>query len=290
MKQYFSIHPFSTVCFFSSVQIATRAQAAAMWQALLEEGVLHHVAGEQHFKDKCFLYRFWQDEEGASAAPTAEDIATAEEQARDALAQLARRAPDAHLRAVLRKAARERTADDLETVYEELLHVRALAHLSSSIKRELAAVVMFEAHPRAGRTLFRQGDEGRSWYIILRGSVDVVIHGRGTVTTLREGDDFGKLALINDAPRAATIVLRENNCHFLRVDKDHFNRILRDVEANTVRLKEHGRDVLVLEKAAGPDNKVSAARYTVVAGTVIIKFYPDLDLSTSLKEQLRGMG
>lgn len=48
--------------------------------------------------------------------------------------------------------------------------------------------------------------------------------------------------------RAATIILRENNCHFLRVDKSNFNRILRDVEANTVRLKEHGVDVLILEK------------------------------------------
>lgn len=48
--------------------------------------------------------------------------------------------------------------------------------------------------------------------------------------------------------RAATIVLRENNCHFLRVDKQDFDRILRGVEANTVRLKEHGHDVLVLEK------------------------------------------
>ena len=50
--------------------------------------------------------------------------------------------------------------------------------------------------------------------------------------------------------RAATIITREDGCQFLRVDKDDFNRILRDVEANTVRLKEHGRDVLVLEKVS----------------------------------------
>lgn len=56
--------------------------------------------------------------------------------------------------------------------------------------------------------------------------------------------------------RAATIVLREDNCHFLRVDKENFNRILRDVEANTVRLKEHGKDVLVLEKISAPHSAI----------------------------------
>jgi CRP-like cAMP-binding protein len=50
-------------------------------------------------------------------------------------------------------------------------------------------------------TVFRQGDVGHSWYIILKGSVNVVIQGRGTVTTLGEGDDFGKLALLNNATR-----------------------------------------------------------------------------------------
>lgn len=44
----------------------------------------------------------------------------------------------------------ERTTDDLETIYEELLHIRALSHLSNSIKRELASVMVFEAHARAG--------------------------------------------------------------------------------------------------------------------------------------------
>jgi len=61
--------------------------------------------------------------------------------------------------------------------------------------------------------------------------------------------------------RAATIVLRENNCHFLRLDKENFNRILRDVEANTVRLKEHGKDVLILEKITTNSNLAFSSHF-----------------------------
>lgn len=117
--------------------------------------------------------------------------------------------------------------------------------------------------------VFSQGDKGTSWYIVWKGSVNVVTHGKvgasprshpifaatsvptgtpflqpgvgqvrlwvwvspvplqGLVATLHEGDDFGQLALVNDAPRAASIILREDNCHFLRVDKQDFNRILK---------------------------------------------------------------
>ena len=44
----------------------------------------------------------------------------------------------------------ERTPEDLETIYEELVHIRALSHLSTTVKRELANVIVFESHPRAG--------------------------------------------------------------------------------------------------------------------------------------------
>lgn len=46
------------------------------------------------------------------------------------------------------------------------------------VKRELASVMMFEQHQHAGTVLFLQGDEGKSWYIIVRGSVNVLIHGK----------------------------------------------------------------------------------------------------------------
>lgn len=87
-------------------------------------------------------------------------------------------------------------------------------------------------------------------YIILKGSVNVVILGKGIVCTLNDGDDFGKLAVINETARAATIVTNEDNCQFLKVSKPHFDKIMRDAEANTVRLKEHGNEVLVLQKMA----------------------------------------
>jgi Rap guanine nucleotide exchange factor 4 len=54
------------------------------------------------------------------------------------------------MRLILRKPCYERTTDDLEMIYEELLHIKALAHLSNSVKRELAAVIVFEAHPSNG--------------------------------------------------------------------------------------------------------------------------------------------
>lgn len=61
------------------------------------------VNKEQPFKDKCFLYRFWQDEEGATTLPPLEDIATAEDQLQESLVTLINRGPDAFLRMILRK-------------------------------------------------------------------------------------------------------------------------------------------------------------------------------------------
>ncbi|XP_072332238.1 rap guanine nucleotide exchange factor 4 isoform X4 [Scyliorhinus torazame] len=253
--------------------VHSRTQAVGMWQVLLEEGVMNHVDQEHNFQDKYLFYRFLDDEQEEVLAPTDEEKKECEEELQETMLFLSQIGPDAHMRMILRKPPGQRTVDDLEIIYEELLHINALSRLSTTVKRELAGVLIFESHAKAGTVLFNQGEEGTSWYIILKGTVNVVIYGKGVVCTLHEGDDFGKLALVNNAPRAASIVLREDNCHFLRVDKEDFNRILRDVEANTVRLKEHGQDVLVLEKiplgnrASNQGSTQIQYKYTVMAGT-----------------------
>ncbi|XP_038645329.1 rap guanine nucleotide exchange factor 4 isoform X3 [Scyliorhinus canicula] len=253
--------------------VHSRTQAVGMWQVLLEEGVMNHADQEHNFQDKYLFYRFLDDEQEEVLAPTDEEKKEYEEELQETMLFLSQIGPDAHMRMILRKQPGQRTVDDLEIIYEELLHINALSRLSTTVKRELAGVLIFESHAKAGTVLFNQGEEGTSWYIILKGTVNVVIYGKGVVCTLHEGDDFGKLALVNNAPRAASIVLREDNCHFLRVDKEDFNRILRDVEANTVRLKEHGQDVLVLEKiplgsrASNHGSTQIQYKYTVMAGT-----------------------
>ncbi|ERE85052.1 rap guanine nucleotide exchange factor 3-like protein [Cricetulus griseus] len=247
--------------------VHSRSQAVGICQVLLDEGALCHVKHDWTFQDRdAQFYRF--------PGPEPEPAGThdVEEELVEAMALLSQRGPDALLTVALRKPPGQRTDEELDLIFEELLHIKAVAHLSNSVKRELAAVLLFEPHSKAGTVLFSQGDKGTSWYIIWKGSVNVVTHGKGLVTTLHEGDDFGQLALVNDAPRAATIILRENNCHFLRVDKQDFNRIIKDVEAKTMRLEEHGKVVLVLERSSqgtGPSRPPTPGRnrYTVMSGT-----------------------
>uniref|UniRef100_A0A667YZB7 Rap guanine nucleotide exchange factor 3 n=1 Tax=Myripristis murdjan TaxID=586833 RepID=A0A667YZB7_9TELE len=248
--------------------LQSRSQAVGMWQVLVDEGILVHVKHELNFHDKdTQFYRFLDSEFGLNHTTNERD---SEDELQEGLSLLSQMGPDALLTMILRKCPSQRSAEDLEVIYEELLHVKAAAHLSTSVRKELAAVLVFESHAKAGTVLFSQGDKGTSWYIIWKGSVNVITHGKGLVTTLHEGEDFGQLALLNDAPRAATIILREDNCHFLRVDKQDFIRILKDVEANTVRLEEHGKTVLVLEKSADSADQGGAgnsSKYTVMSGT-----------------------
>ena len=61
-----------------------------------------------------------------------------------------------------------------------------------------------------GQVLFRQGDSGDSFYIIFKGSVEVLVTPEGgteerRVATLGPGDFFGEMSALTGQPRSATI-------------------------------------------------------------------------------------
>lgn len=76
--------------------------------------------------------------------------------------------------------------------------------------------------------LFKVGDHGSLFYIILRGSVGINICLPNTeepdkfdvkeVNILKAGSSFGELALINDAKRTATVIAKED-CIFAVMEK-----------------------------------------------------------------------
>nr|XP_023411275.1 LOW QUALITY PROTEIN: rap guanine nucleotide exchange factor 3 [Loxodonta africana] len=218
--------------------VHSRSQAVGVCQVLLDEGALSHVKHDWTFQDRdAQFYRF------PGLEPEPVGAHEMEEELVEAVSLLSQRGPDALLTVALRKPPGQRTDEELDLVIEEVLNIEARGHLFNSVKRELAAVLLFEPHCKAGTVLFSQGDKGTSWYIIWKGSVNVVTHGKGRSPC--------------GGPECV----------------DHWVwLVLQDVEAKTMRLEEHGKVVLVLERTsqgAGPSCPPTPGRnrYTVMSGT-----------------------
>ncbi|MBV8981994.1 MAG: cyclic nucleotide-binding domain-containing protein [Acidimicrobiia bacterium] len=59
----------------------------------------------------------------------------------------------------------------------------------------------------AGDAITVEGDSGGRFYVLVEGEADVVI-GKDVVKSLRGGDYFGEISLIDGSPRTATVVAR----------------------------------------------------------------------------------
>jgi len=83
--------------------------------------------------------------------------------------------------------------------------VPLFAHCS---KRDLARIgtLADEIDLAPGRTIMREGERGREFFVILEGEVDVR-RGSRLLASGKAGDFVGEIALIADVPRTATVTV-----------------------------------------------------------------------------------
>jgi CRP-like cAMP-binding protein len=89
------------------------------------------------------------------------------------------------------------------------------------------ALDAFQLAPR--EVLFREGEQGERMYVVLEGRVDILV-GDNVVETAKEGDIVGEMALIDDAPRAASVIAN-TECRLVGIDRVRFHLL---VQSNPV--------------------------------------------------------
>jgi putative ABC transport system ATP-binding protein len=92
---------------------------------------------------------------------------------------------------------------------------------------EVAETMKEEAHP-PGMYLIRQGEVGDKFYLIKKGTVEVYVDDGTTsrlTATLGAGEVFGEVALMEDKPRNATVVTKED-VEVYTLSKEGFHQAL----------------------------------------------------------------
>jgi CRP/FNR family transcriptional regulator, cyclic AMP receptor protein len=81
----------------------------------------------------------------------------------------------------------------------------------------------------AGTHLFREGDPGDVMYVVLEGKAEVAVAGV-QVELATAGAILGEMALIDDAPRSASVLCR-TPCRLVPVDRPAFDLLVHETPA-----------------------------------------------------------
>ncbi|HEY1721066.1 MAG TPA: ATP-binding cassette domain-containing protein [Magnetospirillaceae bacterium] len=125
---------------------------------------------------------------------------------------------------------------------DRLRSLPVLEHVDESMLTEVARLFTTEQHP-AGRTIMHEGDHGDRFYIVVRGSVEIVkgLENEGAtprrLAVLEDGDHFGEIALLQDVPRTAS-VRTLTPCTLLSLSAEQFNYLVERAPQMKVRMEQ----------------------------------------------------
>lgn len=105
---------------------------------------------------------------------------------------------------------------------------------------ELVATICQEKSYRAGDIIVLEGTQGDELFIIAQGFVDVQVNpaliGRtnenapppSTIATLRRGQSFGEISLVDEGLRSASVIAMEENTRVLVLNRGQLLQICED--------------------------------------------------------------
>ena len=100
---------------------------------------------------------------------------------------------------------------------------------------------MAEKHVKTGEEVIKQGGIGDYFYVVEEGAFDVFVSRNGNppikVTEYENGGSFGELALMYNAPRAATVTATKDSVIWA-LDRVTFRRILMEITSRKLRMYE----------------------------------------------------
>lgn len=103
--------------------------------------------------------------------------------------------------------------------------VELFSTLTEAERRDLFAIGRSVVYA-AGEAIVRQGQAGRSLFILLNGDASVTLEGtQGEVARLRAGDVFGEMSLLTGEARSATVTAIVD-CRLLEIDADRFRELV----------------------------------------------------------------
>jgi small-conductance mechanosensitive channel len=150
------------------------------------------------------------------------------------------------------------------TIAERLNRVSIFTPLSDEEIERLASSCTTRIYA-PGEAIVKQGEEGNSMFVIIRGSVKVQIPEKDyqkTINTLGENDFFGEMSLLTGEPRTAN-VLAVTESEVLRIDKLGLKPIFESnpalVEAVS-ELVEERREVLKQSQPTDSDETADEGR------------------------------
>ncbi|KAJ1558364.1 hypothetical protein HK405_013828, partial [Cladochytrium tenue] len=146
-------------------------------------------------------------------------------------------------------------------------------------QRADVVAAMAEKPVAAGDVVIEQGAVGDYFYVVESGALDVLVLRQGAeqpekVAEVGPGGSFGELALMYNAPRAATVVAR-SACVLWALDRVTFRRILMENTARKRRMYESFLEELPLLAALQPYERAKVAdaleSMAFADGDVVIK-------------------